>query len=65
MFIQTGFETILTPLTSQYFGWNSQANSLLFLGGGIDVSFKYLIFYILNISVCTSSNLIAQRVINT
>jgi len=43
MFIQTGFETILTPLTSQYFGWNSQANSLLFLGGGIDVLISFLV----------------------
>jgi len=43
MFIQTGFETVITPFSAQYFGWDSMANSLFFLGGAIDVLIAFFI----------------------
>ena len=41
MFIQTGFETMLTPLTAELFNWGSLGNSLFFLAAGVDVSFTW------------------------
>nr|CAB3263801.1 major facilitator superfamily domain-containing protein 8-like [Phallusia mammillata] len=52
MFAQTGIETLLTPLTLQFFNWGELANSIFFCVAGVIIILSFII--LIKLSKCVA-----------